>query len=239
MEVNLIINCDLGENEPPTLTAKLMPWIDAANIACGGHAGSKDSMKRCLDLCLEHSVFPGAHPGIDAEFGRGTSLPRPKEFSELLNQQWNDLSQVAEKIGTKLHHIKLHGSLYHAVENDSAFQEIYIDFLANQAVSPVVLSRSGGMFAQRCKDHRLPVWEELFADRAYLEDGQLAPRNQENAIIHDPSEVGERISDWLSNHSMKTINGNSITLSGQTLCVHSDSPQSLEIARKLNALINS
>ena len=107
-----IINCDLGEWEAPETTRELMSLIDAANIACGGHAGDEERMKWCVDLAAEFGVLVGAHPGLAEAGGRGEELPKPDGFRDLLEEQCARL----EKIANGLHHVKLHGTLYHAVE---------------------------------------------------------------------------------------------------------------------------
>src|SRR5688500_18309234 len=114
------LNCDLGEGEPRARTEALMRVITSANVACGGHAGDLASMERCVALAKKFKVRLGAHPGTAdrAGFGRGELKITPAELELLLLQQVGTLERIARAHGVKLHHIKLHGALYHATERD-------------------------------------------------------------------------------------------------------------------------
>ena len=110
------INCDLGENEPPKRREALFQTITSANIACGGHAGSVAIMALCVRLSRKHGVRLGAHPGLSGGFGREPRELKPGELELLLLQQVSALATLAAEEGMPLHHIKLHGALYHATE---------------------------------------------------------------------------------------------------------------------------
>ena len=114
------LNADLGEHEPPERTAALMRHVTSANIACGGHAGTPETMRRAVGLARAHGVRIGAHPGLAADFGRGGALPDEAAFSDLLRRQTSALREVT---GGALHHVKLHGSLYHATEQQPRLRE--------------------------------------------------------------------------------------------------------------------
>src|SRR5262245_19829280 len=125
------LNCDLGENEPRKITAALMRSVTSANIACGGHAGDLDTMRIAVKLALRHNVRIGAHPGLPdrANFGR---LPTPitaADFKTLVLQQVSALERIAHDAGARLHHIKLHGALYHMVEQQPALRRAYLEML--------------------------------------------------------------------------------------------------------------
>lgn len=215
----MIINCDLGEWESREQTEALMRLIGAANIACGGHAGDRDSIRFCTDLAREHGVLIGAHPGLPAVGGRGEALPSPAQFRELLLTQLQTFYEVTDD----LHHVKLHGSLYHAVERHEFLTEVYVDVLTNHFPC-AVFALAGGSFAKRATDIGLRVFSEGFADRGYLPDGSLIPRSEDGALIHDLDVIRDRALSWQANQAI------------QTVCVHSDSPQALDILKVLNSL---
>src|SRR5690606_38314038 len=106
------LNCDLGENEPFEQTEWLAPLVTSANIACGGHAGSADSMRACIRLALQYGIKVGAHPGLPqgAGFGREERPVSASELSTLVLQQVSALETMAGTLGAKLHHVKLHGA---------------------------------------------------------------------------------------------------------------------------------
>ena len=64
---------------------------------------------------------------------------------------------------------------------------------------------------------------EAFADRAYEPDGTLRSRPQPGALITDPAKPAEQ----------------AVTLARrgvvQTICIHGDTPQAVEIARAVRA----
>src|SRR2546426_49900 len=106
------LNCDLGEREGLARRRALMRWITSANVACGGHAGNRRSMESCVRLAKQFNVRLGAHPGIPANFGRGRVQITPAELEDLLREQVGSLAEIARRVRVRLHHIKLHGSLY-------------------------------------------------------------------------------------------------------------------------------
>ena len=130
--MKLDLNSDLGEGEPIARTRALMRWITSANVACGGHAGDAKSMQRCVRLAKQCGVRLGAHPGpwSRGDFGRSAIQITPEEFELLLLQQVGALERVARANGARLHHIKLHGALYHASEAQTEIGECYVKSVA-------------------------------------------------------------------------------------------------------------
>ncbi len=254
----LLLNCDLGENESVEQTDALMQCVEAANIGCGVHAGSLEKTRETLERATHYGVKVGAHPGIAVAGGRGTALPTPAEFDQLLTEQLGAFFEAAGAVGASVHHIKLHGSLYSAVESDSELARVYLAQLnawskraglkplpsGKQMTSPLqgrssesgvkVFALSGGAFAQRATEAGIAVVPELFADRGYLATGALVPRSQEGALIHSVEAAVERMRRWSTTGMMPTVDGEAIPLAGETLCVHSDSPQALELLQALH-----
>jgi len=213
----MLINCDLGEWESREDTRELMAKIDAANVACGGHAGSVETLCYCHELAEEWAIKMGAHPGMAAERGRGDELPTRAEFVELLKRQ---VGIYQEAVGNP-HHVKLHGTLYHAVEKDEALADLYAQFLEKERFS--VFSLAGGRFSGLAKGGGLTVYEEVFADRGYQDDGTLIPRSEEGAVLDDVDLVRKNVG-VLKKGGL-----------AQTICVHSDSPHVSAILDLLRA----
>jgi len=235
---NLILNADLGEGEDPTYSRKFIQYIDAANIACGGHAGDQDSIKLCLEACLASDTLPGAHPGTPGHFGRGPGLPSMDEFSQLLESQWLDITQIADTIGTSLHHIKLHGSLYMAIEHSESLTQAYLDFLGQIKPTPVVFALAGGQFIRQARTAGFTVWGEIFADRHYQADGTLRSRENKDALISDPTTIGKRVRHWIEHGKLLSVDGSPVALNGDTLCIHSDIPNAISTAQHLHRLLS-
>jgi len=215
-----------------------MALVGAANICCGVHAGSRAKTRATLESALRHGVLVGAHPGLAAAGGRGSALPSAAAFRALLEEQLGHFLQIADAVGVAVSYVKLHGSLYHAVEQDESLAEVFIDCLNTLDRSLGVFSLAGGCFASRARVAGLRVWEEAFADRGYLERGQLVPRDQPGAVIEDVNVAVERVRVWQASGQMPTVDGGRVTLQAETLCVHSDSLHALELLRGLCALLD-
>lgn len=231
----LSLNCDLGENEPLAETEALLELVDAANICCGVHAGNLEKTRTALELAKDHGVLVGAHPGVGSAGGRGVELPDPRAFAELLRRQLYRFAEAAHAAGVPLNHIKLHGSLYSAVETDAQLAEVYLQEVS--AFPKVeVFALSGGKFSARATEWGIPIRAELFADRGYLPDGRLVPRSEPGAIIESVSAAVARIRHWLESGEIQLASGGVLPLEGDTWCVHSDSPNAIGLLRALRDL---
>ncbi len=230
------LNCDLGEGEPFLQTAALMAVIDSANIACGAHAGDDAGMRRCLELAGRLGVHAGAHPGFPdrASFGRATSSPGPlttESLAELLEPQVGRLMQHARELGVPLHHVKLHGALYHAVEGDPALARSYLGIVAANWPGMTVYARTGGHVVAAGRDSGFPVWSEAFLDRGYRNDGTLVPRSEPGAVLHSAPAVLQRLRDLRAGGRCRSVEGAWIELSARTWCIHGDSPDAVALLR--------
>jgi UPF0271 protein len=237
--MKLDLNCDLGEGEPPARTRELMRHITSANVACGGHAGDVASMTRCVLLAKQCGVKLGAHPSLwsRGDFGRGEACLTPEEFELLLLQQVGTLDLIARARGVRLHHVKLHGALYHVTERNSVLRHAYLAALRSYWPGLRAYSLAGGAVFQDAKRARVEVWQETFADRAYRDDGKLVPRVEPGAILTDEGEVMQRVKAVVRSGTVKSISGRPIAIAAQTLCVHSDTPNAVRLVRAIASLL--
>ena len=233
----LILNCDLGEHESVAQTERLMALVDAANICCGVHAGSEAKLRSTLELTKRHGVLVGAHPGLAFAGGRGAALPSAAAFDALLCDQLKSFARVAAEVGVPVRYVKLHGTLYHAVERVPALAEVFLRQIQSMQSPLGIFALAGGAFAPLARAAGVRVWEELFADRGYTADGQLMPRGQAGAVIDEVTVAVERIQRWRESGTMVVDGGPSIPLTGETLCVHSDSPHALTLLASLRRIV--
>jgi UPF0271 protein len=226
------LNCDLGEGEPLEKTEALMRSISSANIACGGHAGDEKSMRDCLLLAREFGVHAGAHPGIPdcANFGRSDSALSTAELESFLEQQITTLQAAAADVGMDLHHVKLHGALYHLTEANASLRKVYLETMKTRWPNLIIFALAGGALVKEAIEFGLEAWPEAFLDRGYLPDGSLVPRADPRALVTEPEEIEPRIKLLLDTGEIIASDGTRLALSPKTLCVHSDSPRSIEIA---------
>ena len=225
----MLINCDMGEALSPNPDPEVMPLIDLANIACGGHAGNADTVKTTLTLAKQHQVNVGGHPSYpdQANFGRLSQTLTEAELHRTLIEQLNTFDIQAKLLGMDLHHIKPHGALYlDMMRNADIFNSI-LNFC--QAWSPnIPLMIQGGVrddeYQQLAEQKKVPLLFEAFADRAYLENGQLAPRSQPNSLYKNAAEIVAQTQDFIQQQKADTI------------CFHSDNPASVEALKQLKQL---
>jgi UPF0271 protein len=229
------LNCDLGEHESADHRTQIMPCLQSVNIACGGHAGDDESMKHCIGLALEHTVKIGAHPGLLRDFGRGNQVPTVDEFKKLLDQQVHRILKHCDDSGAALHHIKLHGSLYHATDQNPLLAQCYANWIKENAPKLTVFARSGGPCARHLADQGIHVWHECFLDRNYEADSQLTPREAAQAIIDEPDAILARLKHHAQTGEIISRSQKKLQLACDTWCLHGDTPQSLILARAVQA----
>lgn len=227
------INCDMGEGMAND--AALMPFISSANIACGYHAGDEDTIKRTIELALEHHVAIGAHPSYmdRVNFGRLSQSISLIELAELISDQLSLFEKITNQMGCKIHHVKLHGALY----NDCAKEALSSKIVAQtiQAINPSIMlyGLSGSHTIKEAKAIGLQCVQEAFADRTYQSNGQLTPRHFDHALILDPIESAKQVLTLIFDHAIKTIDGTMVMVKAETICIHGDTPEAVGIAKHL------
>ena len=227
------LNCDLGEGEPWTRTRALLRQVTSANVACGGHAGDALTMERVVVEAKALGVRLGAHPGVAGVFGRGDVVLSPRQLQTLVLQQVGALDLLARRHGSELHHIKLHGALYHAVENDDALGRAYVETVARWFPQVTIYSRAGGLVLTLAHKAGITAWAEGFIDRAYRADGQLVPRNQDGALLTRTQDISKRLREWRQTGGWKSLDGTWVAVPAQTLCLHGDTPGAVALARAI------
>jgi len=186
--VSIDLNCDMGEGM--ATDAAIFPFISSANIACGGHAGDADTMRRTVELALQHGVAIGAHPSYPdrSNFGRvdllGVSL-RPVDLTGLLFEQLHRLQSICREFGTRLRHVKPHGALYNRAAVDVAVSTLVVRAVADLDDSLLLYGLSGSLLATVAETVGVRYVSEVFADRTYRADGTLTPRSEPHALIVD------------------------------------------------------
>lgn len=234
------INCDLAEAEPKAVTRALLRWVTSANVACGGHAGNIETMEHCVRLAKRYDVRVGAHPGpfSRSDFGRGAVKIRPDDLALLLIQQVSALEKIANREGVRLHHIKLHGGLYHAVEGAAPLARCYVGVVDRYWPGIKIYARNGGVVAREARRGRVEVWEEAYADRAYDRNGNLVPRENAGAVLTDPVAVVRQILSIIQTHAVVAKSGERVPVSARTICLHADTPGAPRLARDIRQALN-
>lgn len=222
----LIINCDLGEHEAPELTQALMARVDAVNICCGIHAGSRARTEACLLQAQAAGRMILAHPGLATAGGRGEAQPTVAEFRSILEQQIMSFLTTAARYAVSVYGIKLHGTLYHLVEQSVEHLTAYIDFVRQNCPDLVISALAGGRCVAHARGSGLAAMAEIFFDRAYTAQGSLLSRSESGAVL-EPQPAWERYQHWQQKQQMRAQCGTHFSLVAETICVHGDSPDAL------------
>jgi len=232
------LNSDLGEGFGPWSMgddATMLSIVTSANVACGGHASDPETMFRTLALARDNGVNVGAHPGFnDREgFGRRVIPMSPAEIGRMCAAQIGALIGIAAQVGVPVTYVKPHGALGNLAARDRGVADAIA--VAVQKIDPklAILAISGTQTEQSARAMGVPVFSEIFADRGYLSSGQLVPRDQEGAMIHDAAEAAQRLISFLDSGLMPVVDGDPIKLSAQSICVHGDSTGAVEMAREI------
>lgn len=240
MRPSVDLNCDLGESSGRDEVgddAQIIPRITSANVACGYHAGDPSVMRTTVRLSLAHGVAVGAHPGFpDREgFGRRTRQVSPEEVEDLVLYQIGALSGIVAAEGGRLTHVKAHGALYNMASIQAPIAEAVARAVKAVDRRLVLFGLSGSCVLAAGRAAGLVVASEVFADRAYLPDGTLLPRSMAGAMIHDPSAVVERAVGMVTGGVVTAVSGVVIPVVADTLCVHSDTPNAVELVTCLRS----
>ncbi|WP_076999516.1 LamB/YcsF family protein [Variovorax sp. KK3] len=230
------LNSDLGEGYGPWVMgndARILDSVTSANIACGGHAGDPETMYRTLRLAAERGVTVGAHPGYaDREgFGRRVIPMQPAEIGRMVAAQIGALIAMAGLAGSRVRYVKPHGALGNLAAADAAVAQAIVSAVHTVDPSLAILAISGTRLEAVAREAGLAVFSEIFADRAYLPDGQLMPRNRPGAVLHDAKEAADRLIGYLASGRMPVQGAEPIDLKAHSICVHGDSPEAVEMAR--------
>ena len=241
------LNCDMGESfgaYKMGMDEAVIPHITSANIACGWHAGDPLVMDRTIRMAKEHGVSTGAHPGYPdlMGFGRRRMNLTPEELRNYLVYQIGALQAFCRVHGTRLTHVKPHGSLYlEAVEDQAVAQNVAEAVVSvDPTLSYVALAgKKGEMMGEIGRKVGLRGGYEAFPDRAYTPEGTLAPRSMAGAVIKDPEKVAARALKMAAEGKVIAIDGSEIALEAQTLCVHGDTEDAVALVRRIRETLES
>jgi UPF0271 protein len=232
------LNSDLGEGYGPWTMgddAAMLAIVNSANVACGGHAGDPDVMRATVRQARQHGVSIGAHPSYPdlRGFGRRAMNLTPEELENQVAAQIGALSAVAALEGMRVTHVKPHGAL----NNQACVDRRLADTICASihAIDPalILLAPAASELVSAGRNAGLAVVEEIFADRAYLPDGQLVPRSRPDAMIHGAAACLAHVRAMLDAGALIAIDGTRIPTPIGSICVHGDNPGAVAVAHAL------
>lgn len=231
------LNADLGEGCGDD--GAMLDIVTSANIACGFHAGDAGEMTRTVRAALARGVGLGAHPSYpDREgFGRRAMELPAEAVAAITAYQIGALAAIAALEGGRLGHVKPHGALSNRAAVDPAAAAAIVRAVKGVDAGLVLLAPAGSVLAEAGRRQGVRVVEEVFADRAYDDDGTLVPRSHPQALIHDPDLAARQVLRMVQHGVIRTVSGRDIPCRAQSVCVHGDDPGAVILARTVRAAL--
>jgi len=233
------LNSDLGESFGPYTIGndpEMLKIISSANVACGFHGGDPLVMHRTLELARENGVEVGAHPGFNDLWGFGRRQIRVQDTSEIekmLIYQVGAIQGMARACGVPVTHYKIHGALGNMACVDAELAMAAARAVKAVAPDLIFVVLPGSELETAGEELGLRIAREIFADRAYDDDGMLVPRGQPGAMIEDTNEAASRMVQFIKDGAIVSQSGKRIEVEIDTICVHGDSPSAVAMAAEV------
>ena len=191
----LLINSDVGEGV--LREGDLMFYLRSCSVACGGHFGDTESMRKTVKLAVDNNVLVGAHPSYPdrVNFGRKEMFINLLDLKKSLHDQISDLATLYVDV------VKCYDNV-----------KIYAPY--------------GSVVSKIAKENGVEVDYEVFLDRNYNDNHTLLSRNEVNSMILNPSKMLLRYNRVMGSSKIKTISNKLIKTIGDTFCVHGDTDDS-------------
>lgn len=232
------INSDIGEsfgNYKLGMDESVLDYITSANIACGFHAGDPVVMERTVGLAVKKGVSVGAHPGYPdlSGFGRRNMAVSEDEVYSYVMYQLGAIMAFAKSNGVNVSHLKPHGAMYNmaAVDYNLARGIARAVYDVNKEI--ILVGLAGSFLVKAGGDVGLKTANEVFADRAYNDDGTLVSRKLEGSVIKDEEIAIKRVVRMIKEGKVTSISGKDIDIKADTICVHGDNPKAVEFVSKI------
>ncbi|MGH8794544.1 MAG: LamB/YcsF family protein [Stackebrandtia sp.] len=237
-DVLIDLNSDLGEGFGVWRSGDddaLLDLATSVNVACGFHAGDPRTMRTVCERAVSRGVAVGAHVGYRdlAGFGRRHIDVDPVELSDEIVYQIAALDAFARIAGDRVRYVKPHGALYNAATVDRGQAEALVDAVRRYDPALPVLCLPDSLLLRLARAAGLRVVAEAFADRAYTADGRLVPRRTPGAVLHDVDAVARRCLRLAVDGEVESVDGPTVSVRAQSICVHGDTPQAVDIAREV------
>ena len=238
--MSIELSCDLGEASHPharEIERAIWPMIDAANVACGGHAGDAASMRDAALIAAQHGVILGAHPSYPDRpgFGRKSMDIAPSALLASLIAQIAALAEIASRQDVALQRVKAHGALYNDAHQRIELARVIVAAMKHVDPSLSIVAAGTSAMALAAQEAGVDVIREAFADRRYRDDGALVSRAEADALL-DVEEAAAQAALLAADGVVITQSGRRLPIEFDTICIHADMPGSVERLRAIRGL---
>ena len=236
MKTSIDINADLGEGYNDR---GIMTFISSANIACGGHYGTEESMRAAITLAQENGVSVGAHISYpDKEnFGRKSMNISRKNLEDSLRSQYETFHDLCLTIGTSLHHVKPHGALYNDMAKDKELSHVILSIIKEYNPDTRVYALASSCTIEVAKAMSVTVIQEAFSDRKY-EGLELISRAKPNAVLTSEVEIISNVNNFIHD-KVVDHEGRAYPVNVDSICIHGDTPAALQHAMVIHSFLKS
>lgn len=231
------LNADMGEGFGQYnlgCDSQVIEHITSANIACGWHAGDPQVMNKTIAMAKARGVAIGAHPGYPdlLGFGRRNISVTPDELYAYVLYQLGAFYAFAKKHAMEIQHLKAHGAMYNTAVKDIRLAVAICRAIKDFAPEIILLGLAGSKLLEAAEEIGLRSASEVFADRAYEEDGSLVPRIKAGSMIYDEELCAARVVRMVKEGRVETITGRDIVVKADSICLHGDGPKALSLATR-------
>ncbi len=233
------LNCDLGEYdllEDGGQDAAIMPFISSCNVACGQHAGNAAVIAHTVKLAMANQVNVGAHPSYPdrANFGRTVMGMSEVDLQNTFLEQITVVHEAVNRQNGCLTHVKPHGALYNQAARDKDLSLMLIETAKRFDTNLMFYGLAHSATALAAEQLGVKFVAEGFADRGYTMDKTLQPRTEPGALITNPIDMLQRVLTMMRTGQIEAVNGESIQLCIESLCIHGDHNNAVQTAQVLN-----
>ena len=232
------LNSDLGEsfgNYTIGMDEEILKYVSSANVACGWHAGDPLVMEKTIALAKRFGAAVGAHPGFPDRmgFGRRNMAVTPEETKAYVQYQLGALQAFAKAQGVRIQHVKPHGALYNMAAADKKLAKAMCEAVYEIDQDIIFMGLAGSEMITAAGETGLKAASEVFADRAYNDDGTLVSRKLPGAVIQDKELALRRVVRMVKKGKVESISGKDIDIKADSICVHGDNPKALEFVKDI------
>ncbi|TPP04616.1 LamB/YcsF family protein [Rhizobium glycinendophyticum] len=232
------LNSDLGESYGAWAMGDdeaMLSIVSSANVACGFHAGDPLGIWKTVKAAAEKGVSIGAHVSYPDRvgFGRRDMDVTSAELTADVIYQIGAIKGVAAAAGVTVGYVKPHGALYNRIAHDPKQGQAVIDGIKAIDRSLVLMGLAGAPILELAQKSGLKTVAEAFADRAYTPGGELVSRRETGSVLHDTDLIARRMLQLAQEGTLEAIDGSTIKVDAQSICVHGDSPGAVAIAQEI------
>jgi UPF0271 protein len=238
------LNSDLGESFGVYTLGNdeaILESVTSANVACGFHAGDPLVLLKTVETALQKGAAVGAHPGhLDLMgFGRRTIACSPDEVYAYTLYQIGAVQAACKAKGITLQHVKPHGALYNQSAKDLELARAIAHAVRDAGDDIILLGLANSLYEKAAHEASIPYAAEAFADRAYEPEGNLVSRKKEGSVFHDANYAAERVLSMVTEGKVEAIDGSVITLKPQSICLHGDTPEAVDMAKTIKETLEA